>query len=38
MATFEHLVAGVFEGKVDDWKCDRCGLRTLCPWWLGAAS
>lgn len=36
--TFERLVAGAFDGKVDDWTCDRCPCRTLCPWWMGATS
>jgi hypothetical protein len=34
---FDRLVMGQLDGKVDDWTCDRCGARTLCPWWIGAS-
>jgi DNA helicase II / ATP-dependent DNA helicase PcrA len=34
---FHGLVTGHYDGRVDDWTCDRCGARTLCPWWLGAS-
>jgi DNA helicase II / ATP-dependent DNA helicase PcrA len=36
--TFDRLIAGAFDGKVEDWICDRCACRILCPWWLGATS
>lgn len=35
---FEALAAGAFDGTASDWTCDRCACRTLCPWWMGAAS
>jgi superfamily I DNA/RNA helicase len=33
---FHDLASGVFEGTMDDWICDRCACRTICPGWLGA--
>lgn len=34
---FDRLVTGNYDGRVDDWTCDRCSARTLCPWWIGAS-
>lgn len=35
--TFHNLSSGIFDGTMDDWACDRCACRTICPGWLGAA-
>jgi hypothetical protein len=32
------LTSGKFHGKLDDWTCDRCPCRTICPAWLGAST
>jgi superfamily I DNA/RNA helicase len=34
--TFQRLTSGVFDGTIDDWVCDRCACRTVCPCWIGA--
>jgi superfamily I DNA/RNA helicase len=36
--TFHELASGVFDSSIDDWACDRCACRTICPGWLGAIS
>jgi DNA helicase II / ATP-dependent DNA helicase PcrA len=33
---FQHLTSGIFEGTTNDWACDRCPCRTICPGWIGA--
>lgn len=33
---FERLASGVFDGVTNDWTCDRCSCRTICPAWIGA--
>jgi superfamily I DNA/RNA helicase len=34
---FDDLSSGVFEATIDDWTCDRCPSRIICPCWIGAA-
>lgn len=31
-----NLVDGTFEAEVKDWTCDRCRMRVVCPFWIGA--
>jgi hypothetical protein len=33
---FEALSSGHFEATLDDWMCDRCPSRIICPCWIGA--
>jgi len=33
---FLSLCAGTFQATPDDWICDRCRCRTICPAWIGA--
>jgi len=33
---FLSLSSGTFEATLDDWVCDRCRCRTICPAWIGA--
>ena len=33
---FLSLSSGTFEATLDDWVCDRCRCRTICPAWMGA--
>jgi hypothetical protein len=35
-STFQSLNAGIFDGRLDNWICDRCPCRTICPGWIGA--
>jgi len=35
---FEGLVTGSFDATISDWMCDGCSCRTICPWWIGAAT
>jgi len=35
-ALFLSLSAGTFQATPDDWICDRCRCRTICPAWIGA--
>jgi ATP-dependent DNA helicase UvrD/PcrA len=34
---FRNVVEGEFDARVDDWTCDRCSARIVCPWRIGAA-
>ncbi len=36
MKGFEALSSGRFEATLDDWICDRCPSRIICPGWIGA--
>jgi len=33
---FLSLTSGRFHATLDDWVCDRCRCRTICPAWMGA--
>ena len=33
---FKNVVDGEFDARVDDWTCDRCSVRIVCPWRMGA--
>jgi len=33
---FQRLTSGIFDGTTNDWACDRCPCRTICPGWIGA--
>jgi ATP-dependent DNA helicase UvrD/PcrA len=33
---FAAIMAGTYDALVQDWICDRCACRILCPWWIGA--
>jgi hypothetical protein len=33
---FLSLSSGRFQATLDDWVCDRCRCRTICPAWMGA--
>jgi len=37
-AALDAIGAGTFDGIANDWICDRCACRILCPWWIGASS
>ncbi len=37
-AALNSLAAGRFEVAPNDWICDRCQGRIVCPFWIGAAS
>lgn len=34
----DGLSSGFFEATIDDWKCDRCPSRIICPCWIGATT
>ena len=34
---FKNVVDGEFDAHVDDWTCDRCSVRIVCPWRIGAS-
>jgi DNA helicase-2/ATP-dependent DNA helicase PcrA len=34
---FSRIRAGQFDATIDDWGCDRCECRTICPAWIGAS-
>jgi ATP-dependent DNA helicase UvrD/PcrA len=34
---FDQITAGKFIGTANEWSCDRCACRTVCPIWMGAA-
>ena len=34
---FQNIVDGEFDAHIDDWTCDRCSARIVCPWRMGAA-
>jgi len=34
----DALSSGSFEAIPDDWMCDRCPSRIICPCWIGAAT
>jgi superfamily I DNA/RNA helicase len=36
-ATFASLESGNFRTAPNDWTCDHCSCRVVCPWWMGAA-
>jgi len=35
--TARLISSGKFRATVQDWVCDRCACRTICPAWIGAA-
>jgi hypothetical protein len=35
--TARLISSGKFRATVQDWACDRCACRTICPAWIGAA-
>lgn len=37
-AVFDAIGSGSFDGIANDWTCDRCACRILCPWWIGATT
>jgi DNA helicase-2/ATP-dependent DNA helicase PcrA len=36
-ATFVSIQTGMFQTAPNDWMCDHCSCRLVCPLWLGAA-
>jgi DNA helicase-2/ATP-dependent DNA helicase PcrA len=36
--TAKLLSSGIFSARADDYQCDRCRCRTVCPLWLQAVS
>jgi hypothetical protein len=36
--SFEALATGQYAGTPNDWTCDRCPCRIVCPAWMGDAS
>jgi hypothetical protein len=37
-AVLDAMGSGTFDGTANDWTCDRCACRILCPWWIGATN
>jgi superfamily I DNA/RNA helicase len=35
---FAALMGGTFDAVVQDWRCDRCPSRILCPWWMAVVT
>jgi DNA helicase-2/ATP-dependent DNA helicase PcrA len=35
--TFAALASGNFQAAPNDWICDHCSCRVVCPWWMGAS-
>ena len=38
LAKLKGFTTGSFEARVDESKCESCGVRISCPHWLGVMS